>query len=57
MALNEYPILRNQLELDFPDHSYCTKSYNEPRLPLPGVHVIRKHLKNQFINVWNTLPN
>ena len=57
MILNEYPLLREHLALEFPQHEHYTRSITEPRLPLPRVEVVRMNFRYQFIKVWNDLPD
>ena len=49
MVLNQFPNLREQLEITYPQHDHFTRAQNEPRLPLPRVESIRMNFQYQFI--------
>ena len=56
MILSEMPTLREDLMLEFPQHSHLTRSSGSLLTPFPRVEVIRMSYKYQFVQVWNAIP-
>ena len=56
VKLNSCHILRNNLDLTWPEHSYSTRNLNLLIPSFPRVEAIRYNFKHQFIKVWNDVP-
>ena len=54
--LNECPTIRNNLTIEYPSHSYETRSAHNLVLPFPRVETIRMNFKYQFVDIWNSVP-
>ena len=57
MILSELPTLREDLLLEFPQHSHLTRSSGSLLTPFPRVEAIRMSYKYQFVQVWNEIPS
>ena len=55
---DEFPCLRDQLELRYPDHDYTTRSTRneDVMVPTPRVEAIKLNFEYQFPHVWNEIP-
>ena len=56
MKFNECPTIRNNLTIEYPSHSYETRSAHNLVLPFPRVETIRMNFKYQFVDIWNSEP-
>ena len=54
----EFPQLKDQLNIQFPNHDHGTRSMLREELvvPFPRVEAIRINYGYQFINIWNSIP-
>ena len=54
----EFPCLREQLELRYPDHDHNTRSTENEDLvvPFPRVEAVKLNFEYQFPNTWNEIP-
>ena len=57
LILNELPTLRENLELEFPQHEYNTRSNTLLITPFPRVEVVRMSYSYQFVRIWNEIPD
>ena len=57
LILNELPTLRENLELEIPQHEYNTRSNTLLITPFPRVEVVRMSYSYQFVRIWNEIPD
>ena len=57
LKMNLYPSLQVDLGLEYPEHTYSTRTRNDPRHPLSRVTALRINYKYQCVKIWNFLPN
>ena len=54
--LDDLPLIRNSINLTYPDHLHYTRHRNLAELPFPHVKAIRINYQYQFVHIWNSLP-
>ena len=57
MKLQIYPSLKQELDLNYPTHSYGIRTSNIPRLPFPRVAALRISFMYQFPDIWSNVPD
>ena len=57
IKLNQCPTVQLNLNMNFPEHNYDTRSGNNPRLPFPRIDTVKMNYNFQFVNLWNKIPD
>ena len=57
IKLNQCPTVQINLNLNFPEHNYDTRSGDNPSLPFPRIDTVKMNYNFQFVYLWNKIPD